>query len=151
MLAAASIAALGTSSPASQGSRAAALLGRWEYVAPPPPPAHGAGLLVALEIDSATNTRFFGRVGRWFSGDMGIRPGVFGRVTGRIDGKAVTIAIPFAKPAAQPITLTTRLAARDTLAIVSARRGTEAGPFRAGPGAFLVRTRRGPARATGKP
>ncbi len=129
--------------------QAGALLGRWEYVSGPASkraaPGLNAGLQLSLEIDSAVGKRFSGRVARWFSGDVGVRTGNFGRVTGQISGAVVRLTIPFARSNAAPIVIEARRVASDTLRIVTASRGAEPGPF--GAGAMLVRRRRGPARA----
>ncbi len=134
--------------PAAQasGSRPAAqLLGRWAYVAPPRPipsgrPTLNAGLQVTLELDSAAGRTAHGRVGRWFAGDMGVRPTAFGSVTAEVgDSGRVTITIPPARVAALAITVVASRRGSDTLAIIHSRRGNDAGPFAEGPGALFVR------------
>ncbi len=138
--------------PAPQG-RGVVMFGRWEYVAPAKPPARaptlGAGLLVALEIDSAQGPLFYGRVARWFAGDAGTPPSAFGPVTGTVSEQWVQLAISFTRTGASQITVGARLAGADTLAIETATRGNDPGPFAQGPGAIFVRTRKGP--ATSKP
>src|SRR5712692_1080773 len=101
---------------------AAVLLGRWEYVPParlaaPLPPTLGMGLQVMLELDSAAGRTAYGRVGRWFSGDVGIRGSAFG-----------------------PVTVVASRRGGDTLVIDHARQGNDAGPFAAGPGVMFLRT-----------
>ena len=132
-------------SPPEPVQRATALLGTWDYVAPrrvPTRPTLGAGLRVSLQFDSAAHDTAFGRVARWFAGDVGKPPADFGMVTGVVarDG-AVTITIPSAGAAVAPMTLTATLAGRDTLTITTAS-------FAPGPAALLVRSARP---ATGKP
>lgn len=124
---------------------AAALLGRWEYVAPrsrpPARPSLGAGLQVSLELDSAAGPTAHGRVGRWFAGDMGVRPAAFGPVTAQLgDSGRVTITIPATRPEVAAITVLTARRGDDTLAIIHSARGNDAGPFAEGPGARFVRT-----------
>ena len=118
----------------------AALLGRWEYVAPPPAqPSLNAGLRVAVEFDSAAGARFSGRVVMWFAGDLGLAPGLFGRVQGEVSPSgSATFAIPFARAGTPPLTITGVLRG-DTLAIVTVRRGNEPGPFSTAAGAAFVR------------
>ena len=134
------------------------LLGRWEYATPAParrpetvpPPALATGLAVAFVIDSVAGSTFFGRMGRWFMGDVGIAPSLFGRITGRIDSASVTMTIPYTRSGLEAITVVGRLVAPDSIAIASAMRGSEPGPFASGRGAYLIRTARG-APLTGKP
>lgn len=123
----------------------AALLGRWEYVAPPPPrpeptqPSLNAGLRVAVEFDSAAGARFSGRVLMWFAGDMGLGPGLFGRVEGEVTpAGAASFAIPFVRTNAPPL-IVSGIVRGDTLAITSARRGVEPGPLSTAAGAAFVR------------
>jgi tungstate transport system substrate-binding protein len=133
-----------TQSPAQPSG--AALLGRWEYVAPPrsrPParPSLDAGLQVSLELDSAAGPTAYGRVGRWFAGDMGVRPAAFGPVTAQLgDSGRVTITIPATRPDVAAVTVLTTRRGDDTLAIMHSARGNDAGPFAEGPGARFVRT-----------
>lgn len=138
--------------PNPQG-RGAAMLGRWEYVAPAKSPARaptlGAGLLVAVEIDSAQGSLFSGRVARWFSGDVGMPPSAFGPVTGTVGEQGVQFAIPVVHAGTSQIIVTGRFTGADTLTIETATRGNDPGPFAQGPGAMFVRTRMGP--ATAKP
>lgn len=125
---------------------AAVLLGRWEYVPParlaaPLPPTLGMGLQVMLELDSAAGRTAYGRVGRWFSGDVGIRGSAFGPVTAELgDGGRVTITIPPARTDVAPITVVASRRGGDTLVIEHARQGNDAGPFAAGPGVMFLRT-----------
>ena len=106
-------------------SAAAGLVGVWEYVrarAQPPDsaPTTGAGLHVALAIDSIHGNEFVGHVARWLSGDMGARPGTFALVRGIATGRDVRFTIPFARSDAEPIAVRAMRAAPDTLAIVTA-------------------------------
>src|SRR5229473_3159566 len=115
---------------------AAVLLGRWEYAPParlaaPLPPTLGTGLQVMLELDSAAGGTAYGRVGRWFSGDVGIRGSAFGRVT---------ITIPPARTDVAPIRVVASRRGGDTLVIDHAGQGNDAGPFAAGPGVMFLRT-----------
>lgn len=125
---------------------AAVLLGRWEYVPParvstPLRPTLGTGLQVMLELDSAAGGTAYGRVGRWFSGDVGIRGSAFGPVTAELsDGGQVTITIPPARTNVAPITVVASRRGGDTLVIDRARQGNDAGPFAAGPGVMFLRT-----------
>jgi hypothetical protein len=125
---------------------AAALLGRWEYVpparlSPPTRPTLGIGLQVMLELDSAAGGIAYGRVGRWFAGDVGIRGSAFGPVTAEMgDSGRVMMTIPPALTKLAPITVVASRRGGDTLAIVHARQGDDAGPFAAGPGAMFLRT-----------
>ena len=114
------------------------LLGRWEYVAPrravPARPSLGAGLRVSLQFDSTAHDTAFGRVVRWFAGDVGKPPATFGTVTGVVTGDGVvSITIPSATAGVAPMTLTATVAGRDTLTITTAS-------FAQGPGALLVRS-----------
>src|SRR5439155_386864 len=114
------------------------LLGTWEYVAPrravPARPSLGAGLRVSLQFDSTAHDTAFGRVVRWFAGDVGKPPATFGTVTGVVTGDGVvSIAIPSAMAGVAPITLTATVAGRDTLTITTAS-------FAQGPAALLVRS-----------
>jgi hypothetical protein len=125
---------------------AAALLGRWEYVPParlslPVLPALGTGPQVTLELDSAAGGTAYGRVGRWFAGDVGIRGSAFGPVMAELgDSGRVTITIPPAHTSVAPITVVASRQGSDTLAIVDARQGRDAGPLAADPGAMFLRT-----------
>jgi hypothetical protein len=120
----------------------AALLGYWEYVAPRPLPAQpslNAGLRLAVEFDSAAGARFSGRVALWFAGDMGLGPGVFGRVEGEVTpAGAASFAIPFVRTNAPPL-IVSGIVRGDTLAITSARRGVEPGPLSTAAGSAFVR------------
>ena len=121
----------------------AALLGRWEYVAPPRPlpaqPSLNAGLRLAVEFDSAAGARFSGRVALWFAGDMGLGPGLFGRVEGEVTpAGAASFAIPFVRTNAPPL-IVSGIVRGDTLAITSARRGVEPGPLSTAAGSAFVR------------
>ncbi len=128
------------------GSPAAVLLGRWEYVpAPrlsaPLGPTLGTGLQVMLELDSAAGGTAYGRVGRWFAGDVGIHASAFRPVTAELgDGGRVTVTIPLARTDLAPITVVATQRGGDTLAIVRARQGNDPGPFAAGAGAMFLRT-----------
>lgn len=94
-----------------------------------------------LELDSAAGETAYGRVGRWFSGDVGIRGSAFGQVTAELgDSGRVTITIPPAHTKVAPITVVANRRGGDTLAIVDARQGSDAGPLTAGPGAMFLRT-----------
>jgi tungstate transport system substrate-binding protein len=104
------------------------LEGTWEYQAP------GGGLVVTLVFDSIAGADVFGRVTRWFAGDVGRPAGTFGRVAGHTDGQGVAFTIPFAQSGIPPIRARGALRG-DTLTIVSDERG---GPF--APGASFVRT-----------
>lgn len=125
---------------------AAALLGRWEYVAPPRlhpplPPTLGAGLQVMLELDSAAGRTARGRVGRWFAGDMGVPATTFARITAVLgDSGWVTITIPAGRAKIPGFTILARQRGSDTLQIIRAMRGNDAGPFAEGPAAIFVRT-----------
>jgi hypothetical protein len=118
---------------------AAALLGRWEYapparLSPPLRPTLGIGLQVMLEFDSAAGGTAYGRVGRWFAGDVGIRASAFGPVTAELgDSGRVTITIPPARTEVAPITVVATRRGGDTLAISTARQGNDTGPLTAGP------------------
>ncbi len=142
--------------PPGPQSRGTAMFGRWEYVAPPlrPParaPTLNAGLQVTLEIDSAAGPLFYGRVARWFAGDAGVSPEVFGPVTGTVGERLVQFTIAFVRAGASPIIVGASFAGADTLRIETASRGNDPGPFApgSGGGGMFVRTRRG--RATSKP
>ncbi len=125
---------------------ATVLLGRWEYAPParlaaPLPPTLGMGLQVMLELDSAAGGTAYGRVGRWFSGDVGIRGSAFGPVTAELgDGGRVTITIPPARTDVAPIRVVASRRGGDTLVIDHAGQGNDAGPFAAGPGVMFLRT-----------
>jgi len=125
---------------------AVSLLGRWEYVpparlSPPLRPTLGIGLQVMLELDSAAGETAFGRVGRWFAGDVGIRGSAFGPVTAQLgDSGRVTITIPPAHAQVAPITVVANRRGGDTLRIVDTHQGNDAGPLARGPGAIFLRT-----------
>jgi hypothetical protein len=127
--------------PGAADEPGAALLGRWEYVAPPRPaparPALHGGVRVALEFDSAAGTRAFGRVTLWFAGDLGLGPGMFDVVDGAVapDG-AAHLTIPFARSTSAPLTVEGMLAG-DTLRITASRQGVDEGPL--APTAVFVR------------
>lgn len=95
-------------------------------------PSLNAGLLVTIVIDSANGMRFAGHVGRWFAGDVGIPPGVFGPVTGRVDGQGgVTIVIAYAAPDNPPLTISGSVGA-DVVTVRESSVGAQPGPFPAG-------------------
>jgi hypothetical protein len=125
---------------------AATLLGRWEYVAPrhahvPTPPTLSAGLQVTLEVDSAAGRTAYGRVGRWFAGDMGLPPTAFAGITAVLDDSArLIVTIPAARAGVPGFTIVASQLGSDTLQIIHALRGNDAGPFAEGPGALFVRT-----------
>src|SRR5260370_2491741 len=125
---------------------ATVLLGRWEYVPPARlaarlPPTLGMGLQVMLELDSAAGGTAYGRVGRWFSGDVGIRGSAFGPVTAELgDGGRVTITIPPARTEVAPITVVASRRGGATLVLDHARQCNDAEPFAAGPRAQLPST-----------
>ncbi len=127
---------------------AAALLGRWEYVAPPATttaagPSLGAGFRVTLEFDSIAGPNAYGHVTQWFAGDVGLAPTLFGRVAfGITPNGAANLTIPFARSAGPAVTVEGLLRG-DTLRITTARRGDEQGPFSTAAGAAFVR-REGP-------
>jgi hypothetical protein len=119
------------------------MLGRWEYRAPPPRgterPALGAGLIVELEIDSVVEEKFSGRVATWFAGDMGTSATMFDRVIGEVgDSGIVRITIPFAREGVAPI-FVAGVRRADTIAITSAFRREEPGPFATTQGSAFVR------------
>ena len=120
---------------------AAVLLGRWDYFpasrAPATQaPALGGGLQVTLEFDSVSGGTAYGRVRRWFAGDVGISPRAFGQVVGRVIGGEVELTL--SRP--QLIIVRAALVGRDTLAITTSRIGSDPGPFAQDPGAKFVRT-----------
>ena len=122
---------------------ATAMLGRWEYRTPPRPrmdgPALGAGLIVEIEIDSVAGKKFWGRVIRWFAGDMGVASSTFDRVMGEVtDSGTANFTIPFARDAAAPLFVSGVLRG-DTLSIKSAFRREEPGPFSTAAGSAFVR------------
>ena len=126
------------------------MLGRWEYRAPPAPrppqpsrpperPALGAGLIVELDIDSVAGEKFSGRVVTWFAGDMGTAATMFDRVIGEMgDSGTVRITIPFARESAAPI-FVAGVRRADTIAITSAFRREEPGPFATTHGSAFVK------------
>src|SRR5260370_2748457 len=122
------------------------LVGRWQNAPParlaaPLPPTLGMGLQVMLELDSAAGGTAYGRVGRWFSGDVGIRGSAFGPVTAELgDGGPVTITIPPARTDVAPLTVVASHPGRPTLVLDHARQGNDAGPFAAGPRASFLPT-----------
>ena len=122
---------------------AAALLGRWEYVAPSATtsagPSLGAGFRVTIEFDSTAGPSAFGRVTQWFAGDVGLAPTLFGRVACAVTPHgAASLTIPFARSAGPAVTVEGLLQG-DTLRIKTARRGDEQGPFSTAAGAAFVR------------
>ena len=68
---------------------AAMMLGEWTHSrrssAPAEAPVLNAGFFVSIVIDSARETRFWGRVTHWIIGDVGLPANRFGPVTGTID------------------------------------------------------------------
>ena len=120
---------------------AAVLLGRWDYFpasrAPATQaPALGGGLQVTLEFDSVSGGTAYGRVRRWFAGDVGISPRAFGQVVGRVIGGEVELTL--SRP--RLIIVQAALVGRDTLAITTSRISSDPGPFAQDPGAKFVRT-----------
>jgi hypothetical protein len=102
-------------------------------------PSLGAGLIVELEIDSVAGKKFWGRVIRWFAGDMGIASSTFDRVVGEVtDSGTANFTIPFARDAAAPLFVSGVLRG-DTLTIERALRREEPGPFSTAIGSAFVR------------
>jgi tungstate transport system substrate-binding protein len=121
-----------------------ALAGRWEYVAlprgaPAQAPALATGLQVTLAFDSSAGDSAFGKVTRWFAGDVGVSPGNFGLVRARASGAEVELVIPFRRGGAPAITVQGTLVGADTLAINDVHQGDAPGPFARGPGAAFAR------------
>lgn len=116
-------------------SPAAVMLGRWQYAAPPmggEGPSLNAGLQVTLAIDAVDNADFRGRVERWFSGDVGISPDVFGSIAGTmVTGQDVILTIPFARSGAPSLRIVGAVA-NDVLTVSECWMGEELGPFRVG-------------------
>ena len=114
---------------------AAVMLGEWSHrnaVADSGAPSLGAGLLVTSVVDSVDSTWFRGHVGRWFSGDVGVSPAVFGPVTGSVTERgSVTIVIAYAAPDTPALTIWGSVAA-DVVTVRESSAGTQPGPFRAG-------------------
>jgi len=87
--------------PAPQ-SPAAALFGTWQYhsgvARDTTRPSLNAGLQFALTFDSVAGRAAFGRVSRWFAGDVGALPGTFGRVVATVDSVGMaTVVVPYAR------------------------------------------------------
>jgi hypothetical protein len=116
-------------------SPAAVMLGGWTYDSPTigdHAPSPNTGLHVTLAVDSVQGMRFFGRVTRWFSGDVGIAPDAFGPLTGSVDGAGgVTVVIARAVPGTPSLTTTGEIAG-DVLTVRDSWFGAEPGPFPSG-------------------
>jgi hypothetical protein len=86
------------------------MLGEWSYtskVSTTEGPRLNTGLHVILLIEHVDGVTLRGRVGLWFSGDVGLPPSDFGPVTGSIEGEhAVSLSISRTAPGAAPITIT---------------------------------------------
>jgi hypothetical protein len=124
-----------TSPIAAPNSPAAVMLGEWSYAAPNrtgESPTLNTGLHVVVTIDSLEGMRFWGRVTLWFSGDVGISPSAFGRVSGRIDEhNSVTLEIPRQPPGQAAVMVAGELAG-DVLTVHDCYSGGDAGPFASG-------------------
>ena len=105
---------------------AAVLLGRWDYAraaARRGSPSLNAGLHVTLAIDYVADADFGGRVERWFSGDVGVSPDVFGPVVGTMETREqLTLTIPLARPGAPTLRDVGTVAGRVLTVMASWRR-----------------------------
>jgi len=114
---------------------AAEMLGDWSYASVPAArdlPSLNGGLQVSMAIDSPDGMRFRGRVTRWFAGDVGESPAVFGPITGWVDGNGgVTVLMARATLGAPTLTIVGALAG-DVLTVRKSWLGAEPGPFLAG-------------------
>ena len=111
---------------------AAAMLGEWNYSSAPVAydrPSLVAGLLVTIVVESADGMHFRGRVTRWFAGDVGVAPDVFGPVTGSMDGNdQVTVLISRTAPGEPPLAIVGVLSG-DVLTVLESRLEATPGPF----------------------
>ena len=114
---------------------AAAMLGEWNYSSAPVAsdrPSLNAGLLVTIAVESCDAVHFRGCITRWFAGDVGVSPDVFGPVTGSMDGNdRVTVLIPRSAPGGPTLAMVGVLSA-DVLTVLESRIGSEPGPFAVG-------------------
>ena len=119
---------------------AAVMLGRWQYATPATSrdgPSLNAGLQVTLAIDSVDNADFRGRVERWFSGDVGISPDVFGSIAGTmVTSQQVVLTIPLARAGAPTLKIV-GVVTNDVLTVSECWMAEQPGPFAVG--AELVR------------
>ena len=114
-------------------ARAAAIMaGRWEYTSPrrtTSEPSLGAGLAVAVDIDSVADASLYGRVTFWLAGDVGVPLDAFGPVTGSVgDANRVSLVINLADPSLSPIRVDGVLN-DDRIVVDGSWRGNEPGPF----------------------
>ena len=111
---------------------AAAMLGEWNYSSAPVAydrPSLVAGLLVTIVVESADGMHFRGRVTRWFAGDVGVAPDVFGPVTGSMDGNdQVTVLISRTAPG-EPTLAIVGVLSGDVLTVLESRLEATPGPF----------------------
>ena len=114
---------------------AAAMLGAWSYSSASDArdkPSLGAGLLVTIAVESVDAMHFRGRITRWFAGDVGVSPDVFGPVAGSMDGNdRVTVLIPRAAPGGPTLTIIGLLSA-DVLTVLESHSESAPGPFPTG-------------------
>jgi len=111
---------------------AAAMLGEWNYSSAPVAydrPSLNAGLLVTIVVESSDGMHFRGRITRWFAGDVGVSPDVFGPVTGSMDGNdRVTVLIPRMAAGAPTLAISGVLSG-DVLTVLESRLEAAPGPF----------------------
>ena len=114
---------------------AAAMLGEWSYSSAPvtrDKRSLSAGLLVTIAVESVDAMHFRGRITRWFAGDVGISPDVFGPVTGSMDSNdQVTVVIPRTAPGG-PTLMIVALLSGDILTVLESHSDAAPGPFPAG-------------------
>ena len=83
------VTACGDSNGPSHQALAAMMIGEWTHSrrssAPAETPVLNAGFFVSIVIDSARETRFWGRVTQWIIGDVGLPANRFGPVSGTLD------------------------------------------------------------------
>ena len=114
---------------------AAAMLGEWNSSSAPVAsdrPSLNAGLLVTIAVESCDAVHFRGRITRWFAGDVGIAPDVFGPVTGSMDGNdQVTVRISRTAPG-EPTLAIVGVLSGDVLTVLESHIEAAPGPFPAG-------------------
>jgi len=116
---------------------AAMMLGEWTHSRapsiPPAAPALSAGFFVSITIDSARGSRFWGHVGQWFVGDVGLPANGFGPVTGSLDS-AYGVVLQVASGGANGLAVL-QIEGQidgDVLTVRASWMGPEPGPFPSG-------------------
>jgi hypothetical protein len=126
---------LGACTAPAAPSPATAMLGEWNYSSAPVAydrPSLVAGLLVTIVVESVDVMHFRGRVTRWFAGNAGVAPNVFGPVTGSMDGNDhVTVLISRTAPG-EPTLAIVGVLSGDVLTVLESRSEAAPGPFPAG-------------------